>query len=71
MKIRGGGDLLYENTTLYNKVKSSLGNGSCSYITANRATPGMDKYGYVFNNCTITGDDVKFMYGRLQTPMSN
>lgn len=69
--IWGAGDLLCENSTLYNKVKANQGSGSCSYITANRATPNVDKYGYIFDNCTITGDDVKFVYGRLQTPSTN
>lgn len=64
--IWGAGDMLCENTTLYN-VLSPFQANSCSYITANRATANVDKFGHIFNNCTITGNDVMFSYGRLQS----
>ena len=48
--ICGGGNMWFENTTLYCNARS---NGDC--ITA-PSTNANTTYGYVFNNCTIDGD---------------
>lgn len=65
--IWGGGDLYCENSTLYNVIYPGQGDKSCSYITQNRSRAGVDKYGHVFDNCVIDGNDIQFSFGRALT----
>lgn len=58
--IWGSGDVLIENSTFYN-----TGTDGGSVITASR-TSESDAYGYVIKDCTITGEDTKFSFGRSQ-----
>lgn len=64
--IWGAGDLYCENSTLYNVIYPGLTN-STSYITQNRSRVGTDKYGHVFDNCVVEGNDLAVSFGRALT----
>lgn len=63
--IWGSGDVLIENSIFFNTKHFENGNDGSSVITASR-TAAIDKFGYVFKDCTVKGEDSRFSFGRSQ-----
>lgn len=59
----GGGDVYYNGCTFVNESRSADGKTGSDVITA-PYTDASNKFGYVFNNCTIENRAASFSFGR-------
>ena len=59
----GGGDVYYNGCTFVNESRSAEGKTGSDVITA-PYTDASNKFGYVFNNCTIENKAASFSLGR-------
>ena len=59
----GGGDVYYNRCTFVNESRSAEGKTGSDVITA-PYTDSSNKFGYVFNNCTIENHAASFSLGR-------
>ena len=59
----GGGDVYYNGCTFVNESRSAEGKTGSDVITA-PYTDASNKFGYVFNNCTIENHAASFSLGR-------
>ncbi len=62
--ICGEGDVFFNNCTLTVEPRSLGGSGECTITAPSTDVNGGNKWGYVFNNCTIDNLAESFNFGR-------